>query len=224
MASALLASRPRGETFSSHARHTPRLTVPRLSGCGFRAAWQRPGKQFEAVQCRVQSCCCDLGVFLLPGLWSGDCAKVSLLHARPGHGHRLGSLQKKSRISSGLGRVGTLLLLPSVQCTGHGLICTAVSTVLGGLFRFAEPCAAAPLTMRDRPAEGRWIAFMIIVLCCHGGMARWPTNGKDQRRRQNRDGSPAHHHQQHTHPVDSHPVCWEYRRAAEGWHARAAAV
>jgi hypothetical protein len=29
---------------------------------------------------------------------------------------------------------------------------------------------------------------------------------------------------QHTHSVKSHPVCWEYRRAAEGWHARAAAV
>jgi hypothetical protein len=29
---------------------------------------------------------------------------------------------------------------------------------------------------------------------------------------------------QHAHSVDSHPVCWEYRRATEGWHARAAAV
>lgn len=71
-----------------------------------------------------------------------------------------------------------------------------------------------------------WIAIIIViivVLCCHGGMARWAPDGKDRRCGKRGDGSPAQQ-QQYTHSVDSHPACWKYRRAAEGWHARAAAV
>ena len=61
------------------------------------------------------------------------------------------------------------------------------------------------------------------------GMARWATDGKDRIGvcgKKETACLPACPPllAQHTHSVDSNPVCREYRRAAEGWHARAAAV
>lgn len=113
---------------------------------------------------------------LLPGLWSGDCAKVSLLHARPQHGHRLGSSEEEPHIvgTRESGYSSCCYLMYSVPDTAWFV--TAVSTVLGG---FSGLLSFAPLTtMHDRPAEGDglhlWLLFCAVTVGWRDGL---PTAG-----------------------------------------------
>lgn len=116
----------RGETFPSRTAH----------------AWtDRSSSQWLRIPCSVaegravQLFCCDLGVFLLPRLWSADCAKVSLLHARPNASKqaqaRLGSSSEELHIVGAREGVYSSLLC-TVYRTRIGLSCGNLSTVLSG--------------------------------------------------------------------------------------------
>ena len=131
----LLASRPRGGTFSSKARHTPRLQAgPRLSGRGFRAAWQTPGSnRGRAVQCSSS--------VAISACWLPGCSREIGLRFRfstpdQSTGTAWFSSEEEPHIV-GTRESGYSCYLMYVLSTGQGLVCTvtAVSTGLGGFFR-----------------------------------------------------------------------------------------
>lgn len=133
----------------------------------------------------------------LPGWWSGELARLPLLHARPralttrqvtgtACSALLGSSEKEPHLV-GSRESGYFVCL-------YTCVRTTVSTVLEGF---------SGLWMW--PARGGGGSH---YMCCH----------------YRRQGSASKTARPYTHSDDSHPACWEHRRATEGWHARLAAV